>query len=178
MANNVYCNLQLNKANNDSETEWKRAFSLLSIDKGLEFLDIYRTNEETPDGSFMDEFIGARSAELIDMNFDVCTKNDYIFEHEIKSSWTPPLKFFEELGLHLYDFDPKVSLSLTYHDEFYNFAGVIVFVDGYLFQEEQSGGWFTELQNEQGRDPRDFQDFVEENLIKWRRDLLNEIGLQ
>ena len=70
MANNVYCNLQLNKANNDSETEWKRAFSLLSIDKGLEFLDIYRTNEETPDGSFMDEFIGARSAELIDMNFD------------------------------------------------------------------------------------------------------------
>ena len=97
MANNVYCNLQLNKANNDSETEWKRAFSLLSIDKGLEFLDIYRTNEETPDGSFMDEFIGARSAELIDMNFDVCTKNDYIFEHEIKSSWTPPLKFFEEL---------------------------------------------------------------------------------
>ena len=44
MANNVYCNLQLNKANNDSETEWKRAFSLLSIDKGLEFLDIYRTN--------------------------------------------------------------------------------------------------------------------------------------
>ena len=101
-----------------------------------------------------------------------------LFEHEIKSSWTPPLKFFEELGLHLYDFDPKVSLSLTYHDEFYNFAGVSVFVDGYLFQEEQSGGWFTELQNEQGRDPRDFQDFVEENQIKWRRDLLNEIGLQ
>ena len=72
----------------------------------------------------------------------------------------------------------KLCHCVSDNDEFYNFAGVIVFVDGYLFQEEQSGGWFTELQNEQGRDPRDFQDFVEENQIKWRRDLLNEIGLQ
>lgn len=179
MANNVYCTLQLNYGSPQAEEEWKRVFRLLtkldpySNDYGLQYLDIYKTNAEIADNEFMMEHIGSTSALLEGpVTFIACSEYNYIYEHIIKAKWTPPIKFFEELADHLYDFDEDVKLSLVYEDEYYNFAGAITFAEGQFDQQQESGGWFTQEQHDQGRDPRDFQDFVTEQIEEFRREQL------
>ncbi len=175
MANNVYCTLQLNYGNAEIETEWRRVFNQLNNlpHQGLEYLDIYRTNADIADKEFMDDFIGSQEAIFEGpVTFVSCSEYKYIYEHEITSKWTAPIKFFEELANHLYEWDDQVELSMTYEDEFYMFAGCVQFAEGHFDQRQESGGWFKEQLDREDLDPGDFQDYVSDKIDTWR--YLNE----
>ena len=142
MANNVYSTIQIETSNSEAEAAFLRVFTELEVfnEVDIAYCTFFPTNEEIVDTHFMDEWIGPRTAELTKfMGTEV----------EIKSAWISPHKFLENLLEHLRTFDINVKLSMTYEDEFLNFAGVYVNEK----MREESGGWFKK-----GFDDVDFED--------------------
>jgi len=162
MANNVYSTIKLVKGNPEAETEFIRIFNFIEEfdERGLEFADFFRTNQEIVDNDFMETWVGPRIAKLTKfMGTEV----------EIKSQWISPHIFLNNLIEHLMDFDTDVKLCMSYEDEFLNFAGVYVNERNI----EESGGWFKKKFDEEGlEDSRDFLDYVEECQEIWEQNLI------
>ena len=159
MANNVYSTIKFVKGNYEAEREFIRVFDFIEEfeEKGLEFADFYRTNQEIVDQEFMETWIGPRHAEVTKFMGT---------EIEIKSQWISPHVFLENLIEHLLDFDPDVKLSMVYEDEFINFAGVYVNERNV----EESGKWFKDKFDLEEPD-LDFLEFVEQCQEMWEDNL-------
>lgn len=160
MANNVYSTIKIVKGDYEVEQEFIRIFNHIETfsERGLEFADFFRTNEEIVDQQFMEDWVGPRKAVLTKfMGTEV----------EVKSQWISPHKFLENLIEHLRDYDPDIVLSMTYEDEFLNFAGVYVNDRN----QEESGGWFKEQFDQRAIDD-DFLGFVEEAVNIWEEELI------
>ena len=102
--------LKNQKGNNDAEHEFIRIFEFIETfdEKGLEFADFFKTNEEIVDNEFMETWVGPRKAEVTSfMGTQV----------EVKSAWISPHKFLEILIEHLRSYDQDVLLSMQYEDE-------------------------------------------------------------
>jgi hypothetical protein len=160
MANNVYSTIQFEKGNNDAEHEFIRIFEFIETfdEKGLEFADFFKTNEEIVDNEFMETWVGPRKAEVTSfMGTQV----------EVKSAWISPHKFLEILIEHLRSYDQDVLLSMQYEDEFLNFCGVYVNEQNF----EESGGWFKEGYDKLNDPDLDFLEYVEDIQIEWLDEL-------
>ena len=158
MANNVYSTIIFDKGSQEAEREFIRVFDHIEEfeERGLGFVDFFRTNEEIVDNDFMETWVGPRKAEI--------TK--YMgTEVEVKSSWISPHVFLHGLLEHLQDIDPTVRLTMSYEDEFLNFAGVYVNERNI----EESGGWFKAEFDDTDHD--DFLEFIEECQDDWIEDL-------
>ena len=164
MANRVYSTIQLNKCNHTAQNRFIEIFDELESIKetGLEYLDIYPTNQEVVDVDFMEEFIGPRIAKV----------SEYMgTEVIISSHWISPNRFFEILCEELREWDEDLVASMTYEDEFYIFAGCYVYKDGLMDHREESGGWFKKELDNSGGDPSDFQDYVSDKVAVWVEEL-------
>ena len=159
MANNVYSTIKFVKGNYEAEREFIRIFDFIEEfeEKGLEFADFYRTNQEIVDQEFMETWVGPRRAEITKFMGT---------EIEVKSQWISPHVFLSNLIEHLMDFDPDVRLSMIYEDEFINFAGVYVNERNV----EESGGWFKDKFDLEEPD-LDFLEFVEQCQEIWEDNL-------
>ena len=159
MANNVYSTIKFVKGNYEAEREFIRIFDFIEEfeEKGLEFADFYRTNQEIVDQEFMETWVGPRRAEITKFMGT---------EIEVKSQWISPHVFLSNLIEHLMDFDPDVKLSMIYEDEFINFAGVYVNERNI----EESGGWFKDKFDLEEPD-LDFLEFVEQCQEIWEDNL-------
>jgi len=105
----------------------------------------------------METWVGPRKAEITKfMGTEV----------EVKSAWISPHVFLFNLIEHLRDFDPDIKISMSYEDEFLNFAGVYVNEKN----QEESGGWFKEQFDERAVED-DFLGFVEEVVEMWEEEL-------
>ena len=150
MANNVYSTIKFVKGDHEAEREFIRIFEFIETyeERSLEFSDFFRTNQEIVDQEFMETWVGPRKAEITKfMGTEV----------EVKSAWISPHVFLFNLIEHLRDFDPDIKISMSYEDEFLNFAGVYVNEKN----QEESGGWFKEQFDERAVED-DFLGFVEE----------------
>ena len=159
MAKNVYSTIKFVKGNYEAEREFIRIFDFIEEfeEKGLEFADFYRTNQEIVDQDFMETWVGPRRAEVTKFMGT---------EIEIKSQWISPHVFLHNLIEHLMDFDPSVKLSMIYEDEFINFAGVYVNERNV----EESGKWFKDKFDLEEPD-LDFLEFVEQCQEMWEHNL-------
>ena len=159
MANNVYSKIILQDSNIEAERAFVEVFDYIEAqgEKGLEWSHIL-PETEIMDNSYYDENVGPRFANI--------TK--YMgTEVEISSGWMSPHIFFEILGEHLSSFDPEVKMTMEYVDEYYVFAGYYVWSYEGIEQREESGGWFRELHESQGGDPRDLPDFIYDEIEAW-----------
>ena len=158
MANNVYSTITFDKGSPEAEREFIRVFDFIEKfeERSLEFADFFRTNEEIVDNDFMETWVGPRQA--------VITKFMGT-EVEVKSQWISPHVFLHGLLEHLQDYDPSVRLTMSYEDEFLNFAGVYVNERNH----EESGGWFKDEFDKLEHD--DFLEFVEECQEDWLDEL-------
>ena len=160
MANNVYSTIKFVKGDHEAEREFIRIFEFIETyeERSLEFSDFFRTNQEIVDQEFMETWVGPRKAEITKfMGTEV----------EVKSAWISPHVFLFNLIEHLRDFDPDIKISMSYEDEFLNFAGVYVNEKN----QEESGGWFKEQFDERAIDD-DFLGFVEEAVNIWEEELI------
>tara|TARA_B100001113_G_scaffold301986_1_gene261254 strand:+ start:1095 stop:1580 length:486 start_codon:yes stop_codon:yes gene_type:complete len=159
MANNVYSTIKFVNGDHEAEREFIRIFEFIETyeERSLEFSDFFRTNQEIVDQEFMETWVGPRKAEITKfMGTEV----------EIKSAWISPHVFLFNLIEHLRDFDPDIKISMSYEDEFLNFAGVYVNEKN----QEESGGWFKEQFDERAIED-DFLGFVEETVEIWEEQL-------
>jgi len=159
MANNVYSTIKFIKGNPEAEREFIRVFNFIEEfeERSLEFADFFRTNQEIVDQEFMETWVGPRQAILTKfMGTEV----------EVKSQWISPHVFLDNLVEHLMDFDTDVKVSMSYEDEFLNFAGVYVNERNI----EESGGWFKKKFDLEDPDI-DFLDYVEECQEMWEQNL-------
>jgi len=159
MANNVYSTIKFVKGDHESEREFIRIFEFIETyeERSLEFSDFFRTNQEIVDQEFMETWVGPRKAHITKfMGTEV----------EVKSAWISPQVFLFNLIEHLRDFDPDIKISMSYEDEFLNFAGVYVNEKN----QEESGGWFKEQFDERAIED-DFLGFVEEVVEMWEEEL-------
>jgi|TARA_B100001758_G_C18320924_1_gene563142 hypothetical protein len=159
MANNVYSTIKFVKGDHEAEREFIRIFEFIETyeERSLEFSDFFRTNQEIVDQEFMETWVGPRKAEITKfMGTEV----------EVKSAWISPHVFLFNLIEHLRDFDPDIKISMSYEDEFLNFAGVYVNEKN----QEESGGWFKEQFDERAVED-DFLGFVEEVVEMWEEEL-------
>tara|TARA_B100002019_G_C21096613_1_gene511360 strand:- start:52 stop:534 length:483 start_codon:yes stop_codon:yes gene_type:complete len=158
MANNVYSTIRFDIGTHECEREFIRVFEYIEAfdERGLEFADFFRTNEEIVDQEFMETWVGPRKAEITKfMGTEV----------EVKSQWISPHVFLHGLLEHLQDIDPDVRLVMSYEDEFLNFAGVYVNERN----REESGGWFKEEYDHSDYD--DFLEFIDECQEDWEEEL-------
>lgn len=158
MANNVYSTIIFDSGNTEAEREFIKQFEYIEDfdERGLEFAKFFRTNQEIVDDEFMEAWVGPREAKITKfMGTEV----------EIKSAWISPHVFLHGLLEHLRDIDPDVRLTMSYEDEFLNFAGVYVNERN----QEESGGWFKQRFDEESAD--DFLEFVEDYQDKWLEEL-------
>jgi len=88
-------------------------------------------------------------------------------EVEITSGWISPNNFFRILAEDLSGLDPVVKLTMTYVDEFYNFAGVYWWKDEEINVLEESGGWFKIQQDMVDGDPSDLPDYITDEIERW-----------
>jgi len=159
MANNVYSTIKFVTGDHEAEREFIRIFEFIETyeERSLEFSDFFRTNQEIVDQEFMETWVGPRKAEITKfMGTEV----------EVKSAWISPHVFLFNLIEHLRDFDPDIKISMSYEDEFLNFAGVYVNEKN----QEESGGWFKEQFDERAVED-DFLGFVEEVVEMWEEEL-------
>ncbi len=159
MANNVYSTIKFVKGDHEAEREFIRIFEFIETyeERSLEFSDFFRTNQAIVDQEFMETWVGPRKAEITKfMGTEV----------EVKSAWISPHVFLFNLIEHLRDFDPDIKISMSYEDEFLNFAGVYVNEKN----QEESGGWFKEQFDERAVED-DFLGFVEEVVEMWEEEL-------
>ena len=159
MANNVYSTIKFVNGDHEAEREFIRIFEFIETyeERSLEFSDFFRTNQEIVDQEFMETWVGPRKAEITKfMGTEV----------EIKSAWISPHVFLFNLIEHLRDIDPDIKISMSYEDEFLNFAGVYVNEKN----QEESGGWFKEQFDERAIED-DFLGFVEETVEIWEEQL-------
>ena len=158
MANNVYSTIKFVTGDHEAEREFIRIFEFIETyeERSLEFSDFFRTNQEIVDQEFMETWVGPRKAEITKfMGTEV----------EVKSAWISPHVFLFNLIEHLRDFDPDIKISMSYEDEFLNFAGVYVNERNI----EESGGWFKAEFDDTDHD--DFLEFIEECQDDWIEDL-------
>ena len=166
MANNVYSTIKFVSGNKEAEDAFIEVFQCIedSGETGLEFSHIL-PDDEYADFEFMEWNIGPRVANLTKfMGTEV----------EITSAWISPKNFFEILTEELSGYDPDVALTMTYVDEFYNFAGVYWFANLYskdpgggLGHQEESGGWFKFEHDMTGEDASLLPDFITDTIEFW-----------
>ena len=159
MANNVYSTIKFVSGNKEAEDQFLEVFKWIEDtgETGLEFSYIL------PDDDFAD-------AEF--MEFNIGPKWAYITkfmgtEVEITSGWISPNNFFRILAEDLSGLDPDVKLTMTYVDEFYNFAGVYWWKDEDIDLMEESGGWFKIQQDMVDGDPSDLPDYITDEIDRW-----------
>lgn len=181
MANNVYNELSLVSGNKDACREFNSSF--LNIysnyeENGLEYLHFLPDwKNDYADKNWFDYNIGADWA-YVSFPLAPAFPGKSTNQVNITSGWKPPGMFFTLLGEHLHYIDPNSELMMTYVDEFYNFAGVLVYNDEGLQNKEMTN---VELKDKFDHsvyvEPRDFPDFVEEITNLWGNELLNETRL-
>lgn len=171
MANNVYSTITFVSGNKEAEDAFIDVFQWIEDtgETGLEFSHIL-PDDDYADAEFMEFNIGPRKANLTKfMGTEV----------EITSAWISPNNFFEILTEELSGYDPEVELTMTYVDEFYNFAGVYWFANQYtkdpgggLGNREESGGWFKIEHDAIDGNPSDLPDYITDEIEKWGKDAI------
>ena len=165
MANNVYSSIKFVSGNKEAEDAFIDVFQWIEDtgETGLEFSHIL-PDDDYADAEFMEWNIGPRVANLTKfMGTEV----------EITSAWISPKNFFEILTEELSGYDPEVELTMTYVDEFYNFAGAYWFANLYgpgggLGNREESGGWFKiEHDKIEDSNPSDLPDYITDTIELW-----------
>ena len=159
MANNVYSTIKFVSGNKEAEDAFIEVFQWIedSGETGLEFSHIL-PEDDYADAEFMEWNIGPRVANLTKfMGTEV----------EITSAWITPINFFHILAEDLSRYDHDVQLTMTYVDEFYNFAGVYWWTDDLLNQKEESGGWFKLEHDAIDGDPSELPDYITDEIEKW-----------
>ena len=164
MANNVYSTIKFVSGNKEAEDQFLDVFKWIEDtgETGLEFSHIL-PDDDYADAEFMEFNIGPKWAYITKfMGTEV----------EITSAWISPKNFFEILAEDLTGLDPEVQLTMTYVDEFYNFAGVYWFANLYgpgggLGHMEESGGWFKIQQDMVDGDPSDLPDYITDEIERW-----------
>ena len=155
--------------------EFNKIFSLLEEHDASDLIYSHflpNWDEEYPTRDYMEETIGAKWAYVDE------TGDDYVV---VISAWCSILPYVKQLGIFLSEFDPDVSISCRYIDEYYNFSGVIVYHKETIDYEEESKSWFVEKRcKELGIEPDDwdeseddifFDDYVIEHLNEWGKGL-------
>ena len=117
--------------------------------------------------------IGAKWANLEDFGEDFAL---------VTSAWSAVLPFLDELGNHLEDFDPDVTLTCQFTDEGYNFVGCAVFHDSDVFSDEEYYEDLVEIrclalgeENTENYDPwedDEWYEFIENRVSAIQTDLL------
>ena len=166
MANNVYSTIKFVSGNREAEHAFIEVFEWIEDtgETGLEFSHIL-PDDEFADVAYMEWNIGPRVANLTKfMGTEV----------EITSAWISPKNFFEILTEELSGYDPDVELTMTYVDEFYNFAGVYWFANLYtkdpgggLGHREESGVWFKIEHCAIDGDPSELPDYITDSIELW-----------
>ena len=164
MANNVYSTIKFVSGNKEAEDAFLDVFQWIEDvgEHGLEFSHIL-PDDEFASSEFMELNIGPKWAYITEfMGTEV----------ETTSAWISPNIFFRILAEDLAGLDPEVKLTMTYVDEFYNFAGVYWFANLYgegggLGQREESGGWFKKEHDKEGGEPVDLPDYITDEIEKW-----------
>lgn len=164
MANNVYSTIKFISGNKEAEDAFLDVFQWIEDvgEHGLEFSHIL------PDDMMdLDEFA---DAEFMELNIGPKWANITKFmgtEVETTSAWISPNIFFRILGEDLSGLDPEVKLTMTYVDEFYNFAGVYWWKDEDIDLREESGGWFKKEHDKLDVEPSDLPDYITDEIEKW-----------
>jgi len=159
MANNVYSTIRFVSGNKEAEEAYLNVFQWIEDvgEHGLEFAHIL-SEDEFADTEFMELNIGPKWAYITSfMGTEV----------QITSGWISPKNFFRILAEDLSGFDPDVQLTMTYVDEFYNFAGVYWWKDDDINQQEESGGWFKIQHDKIDGEPRDLPDYITDEIERW-----------
>ena len=159
MANNVYSTIKFVSGNKEAEDQFLDVFKWIEDtgETGLEFSHIL-PDDDYADAEFMEFNIGPKWAYITKfMGTEV----------EITSGWISPNNFFRILAEDLSGLDPDVMLTMTYVDEFYNFAGVYWWKDEDIDLHEESGGWFKIQQDMVDGDPSDLPDYITDEIDRW-----------
>ena len=159
MANNVYSTIKFVSGNKEAEDQFLDVFNWIEDtgETGLEFSHIL-PDDDYADAEFMEFNIGPKWAYI----------NKFMgTEVEITSAWISPNNFFRILAEDLSGLDPDVMLTMTYVDEFYNFAGVYWWKDEEIDVLEESGGWFKIQQDMSDGDPSDLPDYITDEIEHW-----------
>jgi hypothetical protein len=159
MANNVYSTIKFISGSKEAEDAFLEVFQWIEDvgEHGLEFTHIL-PDDEFADAEFMELNIGPKWAYITKfMGTEV----------ETTSAWISPNIFFRILGEDLSGLDPDVKLTMTYVDEFYNFAGVYWWKDEDIDLREESGAWFKKEHDKEGGEPVDLPDYITDLIEYW-----------
>ena len=177
MANHVDNVLSITTEIPEAKILFNEVFSSIQLldESGLQYSNFLpQWDGDWPSRDYMEEIVGAKWA-IIESVSDRCVV--------ITSAWSSIYAYVKNMGHYLSEIDPNVIISCRYEDEFYNFAGAMVYFDGGLDWQEESLDWFIADRCEDlGMIKTDWdssEDYgwyksVDNKLIEWETDLIEK----